>query len=118
MKSIVKNAVKNLRNNCTESEKILWDAVRNRKLKNKKFYRQYPITFNIEGKQKFFIADFCCFEEKLIVEIDGGIHEKKKEYDALRNHIINHLGMRVVRFRNKDIEQNLNNVLSKLEEYL
>ena len=118
MKSIIKEVIRDLRKNCTKSEKIFWESVRNRKLKNRKFFRQYPITFDINDQKRFFIADFYCYEKKLVVEIDGGIHEKQKEYDALRTDIINHLGIKVIRFKNDEIMHNLDSVISKLLKYL
>jgi very-short-patch-repair endonuclease len=96
-----------LRKNSTKAENIFWQAVRNRKINSKKFYRQYPISFEYYGQQRHFIADFYCHECKLVVEIDGGIHEKQKDYDKLRTEIINKLGMTVIRFKNEDVENDL-----------
>jgi very-short-patch-repair endonuclease len=96
-----------LRKNSTKAENIFWQAVRNRKINSKKFYRQYPISFEYYGQQRHFIADFYCHECKLVVEIDGGIHEKQKDYDKLRTEIINKLGMKVIRFKNEDVENDL-----------
>ena len=103
----IKATVRQLRKDQTESEEIIWDALRNRKWKGYKFFRQHPIVFDYHGKKRFFVADFYLAELKLVIEIDGKIHENQKEYDAYRTFIINILGIRVIRFTNegaKDVE--------------
>ncbi len=55
------------------------------------------------GKKCFFIGDFYCAEKKIIIEIDGKIHENQKDYDNLRDHLINAMGIRVVRIKNEDL---------------
>lgn len=107
-----------LRKNQTEAEKVFWEAVRNRKVENKKFYRQYPIRINDRKPIKFFIADFFCFEMKLVVEIDGGIHETQKEYDALRTKFIERTERKVIRFKNEDVLNRLDWVIEKLKRHL
>jgi very-short-patch-repair endonuclease len=103
MSKLMKEVARDLRKNQTESEKIFWEAVRGRKFLNKKFIRQYMIKFELSGVRRYFIADFYCSEEKLIIEIDGKIHENQKEYDELRTKIINILGISVVRIKNEEI---------------
>jgi very-short-patch-repair endonuclease len=109
---------RDLRKKSTPAERIFWEAVRNRKIMNKKFNRQFPIYFDLLGKETFYIADFFCFEEKLVIEIDGGYHERQKDYDSLRTEIINSLGIKVIRFKNDEIENNLIFVLQKLKTKL
>jgi len=58
MKNAIVQTARNLRQNSTKAEKIFWSAVRNRKIKNKKFRRQYPIEFEYYGQKRHFIADF------------------------------------------------------------
>jgi len=82
-----------------------------------KFYRQIPIYYEINSYETFFIADFFCFEKKTIIEIDGKIHRYRKKEDNLRTEILNSLGIRVLRFHNEDIENDLNQVLNKIIEY-
>lgn len=66
----------------TDTEKILWKILRNRRRDRKKFLRQYKIIYeNSFDSFQFFIADFYCAEEKLIVVTDVKIHESQKEYD-------------------------------------
>lgn len=111
---VAKVVCRELRQTSTRAEKIFWTAVRNRNLCNKKFDRQFPVFHDITGKETFFIADFYCFEEKLIVEIDGPIHAYRLAEDKLRTEILNSLGLRVIRFRNEEVEKNLNLVLREL----
>jgi len=87
-------------------------------LKSKKFLRQHPIRFEMDGRRRFFIADFYCHEKKLVLEIDGKIHQRQKDYDQLRTHIINTLGIKVIRFKNEEIEVNLELALDRLKEHL
>ncbi|MFC1649970.1 endonuclease domain-containing protein [Candidatus Latescibacterota bacterium] len=115
---MIKETVRNLRKNSTESELIFWNVVRNRKLCGKKFCRQHPIKFEIEGKPRFFIADFYNAEQKIVIEIDGSIHMLQKDYDELRTYIMNSMGIKVIRFSNENIKKNLDNVLIKLKEEL
>ena len=107
-----------LRKKSTPSEKLLWAEVRNRKLLGKKFFRQHPLFFRYRNTDSFFIADFYCSEVRLVVEIDGKGHDDQKEYDALRTHIINTMGIYVVRFKNKEIANDLQGVLKRLEKII
>jgi len=115
---MIKETVRGLRKNSTKAEMKLWKAVRNRKLCGIKFFRQHPIGFEVDGKKQFFIADFYCSEKKLVVEIDGIIHEKQKDYDELRTYIMNKMEIKVMRFKNQEIEHNLNKVLTVLRNEL
>jgi len=69
-------------------------------------------------RETFFIADFYCHENRLVVEIDGKSHDHQKEYDELRTYMVNNLSIEVVRFRNEEIEIDINKVLEKLREVL
>jgi very-short-patch-repair endonuclease len=109
---VAKKLYRELRKNQTKAEKILWEHLRGRKLNYKKFYRQHPLFHDVLGKETFYIVDFFCFESKLVIELDGGIHIKRKEEDNLRDEIINLLGIKVVRFKNEDVLNNLENVLA------
>jgi len=115
---IAKELCRKLRKEPTNAEKIFWEAVRNRKLLNRKFYRQYPIYYDIKGKETFYIADFFCFEEKLVIELDGKIHNYKMKEDKERTEILNSLGLRVLRFKNDEVEKDIEGVLSKLREVI
>ena len=113
----IKQTVRKLRKNQTKAEAILWQALRNRQLDGKKFLRQHPIQFVWEGRKRFFVADFYCHEHLLVVEADGKIHDRQKDYDELRTVIINTKGIRVIRFTNENVEHRLSEVLSEIREY-
>lgn len=97
------------RKNPTKAESILWEELRNRK-QNFKFRRQHPI--------KQFIPDFVCIEKRLIIEVDGEIHLKQKEYDENRTAEFNNLGFTVIRFTNEEVENNLKGVITTIDEVL
>ncbi len=115
---VAKIVCRDLRKNSTKAERIFWEQVRNRRFCGKKFYRQYPIFHDITGKETFFIADFFCFEEKLIVDMDGRYHQYRLKEDEERTKILNQLGLNVIRFTNDEIENDLENVLIKLRKQL
>ena len=105
---------RDLRKRQTKEEKLLWHELRNRKFFGKKFFRQHPIFFDYCGRNAFFIADFSCREDRLVIEVDGKSHKYQGEYDEYRTYIVNSLGMEVVRFKNEDIEERMNQVLREL----
>src|SRR6476660_7756966 len=80
-----------MRKEYTETEKIMWDLLRNDQLEVK-FRRQHPI--------ENYIVDFISLQQKLIVEIDGGYHEnaEQKKYDEMRTKTLNKIGFKVIRF--------------------
>jgi very-short-patch-repair endonuclease len=103
-----------MRKNQTETEKILWDRLRNRRFLNKKFLRQHPICFQIENSTRYFIADFFCSESNLIIEIDGDIHLKQKSYDHYRDLIADALGIKTLRVTNRIIKEDLDRFLDEV----
>jgi len=116
LSQVAKELARELRRNSTPAEKIMWGVLRNRKFCDKKFYRQYPIYFDNLGNETFFIADFYSFEEKLVIEIDGGYHKRQMDYDQLRTDIINSLGIKVIRFTNEQVTNELKNVLEIIKQ--
>ena len=114
LNEIAKVICRDLRKNSTMAEKIFWEAVRNKRFVGKKFYRQYPLFYDITGKESFFIADFYCHQEKLVVELDGIIHKYRLKKDKKREKILNYLGLNIIRFRNDEVLSNLDGVLSRL----
>ena len=105
----IKGNVHENRKNPTEAEEILWQAVRNNLL-GSKFRRQHAI-----GK---FIADFVCIEKKLVVEVDGEIHEHQQREDAERTAFIESEGFKVIRFANDQVINSLSVVLEKIKSEL
>jgi len=110
-----------LRLNMTESEKKIWNELRNKKLWVK-FLRQKPMYVFTENNwlNRFIIPDFYCKEKNLILEIDWNIHnlEEVLELDLEKEKLVNNLWIKVIRIKNEDILNNLNNVLSKIKTYL
>ena len=115
---VAKVVCRELRRNETEAEKILWKAIRNRNLNGKKFYRQQPIFHDVTGRETFFVADFYCFTDKLIIELDGRCHQYRLEEDKHRTEILNLLGLRVIRFSNDEVINNLGFVLNEIKKSL
>ena len=103
-----------LRRTQTQAETIFWMHVRGRKFHGLKFYRQCPIFYEINYHESFFIADFFCFDKKIVIEIDGKIHDTRYKQDAERSKILNDLGLGVVRIKNEEIGMNIYLVLEKL----
>ncbi|MEY4587943.1 MAG: hypothetical protein RL497_19 [Pseudomonadota bacterium] len=103
---------KQLRQNQTDAEKLVWYLLRNRQLANAKFRRQHPI----EG----YIADFYCHEHKLIIELDGGQHftEEGIKKDAQRTARLNALGIQVLRFDNRQVFTQTEAVLQMIYDKL
>jgi very-short-patch-repair endonuclease len=93
---------KRLRKDMTDVERILWSNLRGRKFEHLKFRRQVPI-----GR---YIADFVCFEHKLIVELDGSQHQEST-HDSARDAWLKSQGFGVLRFWNIDILQGLDGAL-------
>lgn len=96
----------------TEAEGVLWEALRDRSLHGYKFRRQHPISD--------FIADFYCHECKLIVELDGEYHNdiEQREYDEGRTFELNELKIKVVRFTNQEVLEDIDFVLSEIGAHL
>ena len=99
---------RDLRNNLTEAEKYLWYALRLNNL-GVKFRRQAVIGG--------YIADFACFEKKLIVEVDGGQHMDRQE-DKIRDQWLSGQGFKVLRFWNHDVLKNRDGVMQRIAEHL
>ena len=99
-----------LRQELTEAEKLLWNELRNRKLNGLKFRRQHPLDK--------FIVDFYCNEKKLVIELDGGVHNEKinKEYDEARTAMLAGLNIIVMRFKNEEVINNMKEVLKKISD--
>ena len=115
---VAKQRCRELRQRQTKAESIFWDGVRNRRILGLKFYRQYPLFYDLLGKETFYVADFYCHEKFLVVEIDGAIHKYKKYKDKERTEILNLGGIDVIRFKNEEIENDVDRVLKLLKQRL
>jgi very-short-patch-repair endonuclease len=95
---------KSLRKRQSEAEKCLWWHLRSKQIDGLKFRRQEPI-----GP---FIADFVCFEKRLVVELDGGQHAVEQEKDRVREDWFNKEGFQILRFWNTEVLQNIDGVVA------
>ncbi len=104
--------VRDLRKNQTEAEIIFWELVRNKKLLGLKFRRQHQIGH--------YIVDFYCHSERLIIELDGEVHNtpEQKKKDGIRVKYLKSLGNRILRFNNAELFENTENVLKTIEKSL
>jgi len=98
--------------NMTVAELILWKKLKDKKIFKSKFRRQHPVGI--------FIVDFYCHEYKLVIEIDGEVHnhEKSNEYDLGRTAELNKFGIRVIRFTNDQVIYKLDQVITRILEIL
>lgn len=108
---IVKNYAKELRRNQTPAEALLWEMLRGRNLNGLKFRRQHPL--------KNYIADFYCHELRLVIELDGKIHELQhiREKDLKREEAMKALGVSVIRFNNDVVFSNPDKIAKKVMEF-
>jgi very-short-patch-repair endonuclease len=98
-----------LRRDTTDAEKKLWAKLRDHQLEDAHFRRQYPIGS--------YVADFCCRQAKLIVEVDGGQHADDPR-DLIRTRYLESQGYRVLRFWNNDVLANIEGVVETIRETL
>jgi very-short-patch-repair endonuclease len=105
----LKERRRELRNNCTAAEALLWKYLQKRQLLGKKFRRQHSI-----GP---FIVDFYCPDCRVIVELDGGVHDGYwvGEYDAARAKVLRENGMLELRFENSVVFDNIEAVLDAIK---
>ncbi|MBI5960783.1 MAG: DUF559 domain-containing protein [Chloroflexi bacterium] len=96
-----------MRHDPTNSEEVLWERLRNRKVAGLKFRRQHTIDR--------FIVDFFCAEAHLVIEVDGLIHDEPNA-DAERQEILETLGLRVLRFTNEQILKSLKDVVDQITQ--
>jgi very-short-patch-repair endonuclease len=97
------NLARQNRNNPTPAEKKIWYEVLSRKqFDGYKFTRQKPIND--------FIVDFYCSKLRLVIEIDGDSHVKNADYDEARSKTLHQFGLRILRYTNKDILNNIEGV--------
>lgn len=110
-KPILFQRAQNLRKRKTEAEKILWERLSNKQL-GVKFRRQHPL-YRV-------IVDFYCHELRLVVELGGSIHdlEEQANYDQFRTMLINQLDIKVIRFRNDEIFEDLDKVLEAIRQHI
>ncbi|MEK7632636.1 MAG: endonuclease domain-containing protein [Patescibacteria group bacterium] len=103
---------RDLRANETPAEKILWNLVRMRRVRGKKFRRQHGIGL--------YIVDLYCDEAKLVIEIDGSVHDSDaaKKYDEDREEYLRSAGYAILRIRNEEIMNSPVSVIKTIERTL
>lgn len=109
-----------LRQEQTPAEELLWQRVRGRKLGGLKINRQFPIVVpQYMHASNYFVADFYCHQKKLVIELDGKIHLTKynSQHDENRTAELKKLGLRVLRISNEEVLNDMDNVLKKILEY-
>ena len=107
---VTRDRARVLRGAQTDAEKALWKRLRARRCAGSKFRRQVPI-----GP---FIADFCCLERRLIIELDGGQHIEQAGSDAARTLYLQAQGFRVIRFWNPDVLRDPESILDQIKNFL
>ena len=116
--SEIRHRTRQFRKHPTDAEKHLWQYLRRRKRKGKKFLRQFPIIYESIGYEHFFfVADFYCASERLIIELDGPIHKQRIEKDERRDEILHEEGYRILRIRNEELKD-MHSVLTKIDAML
>ncbi len=102
----LKPLAREMRHAPTSAEDQLWQRLRNHQLRGFKFRRQHTIDR--------FIVDFCCSEVRLIIEVDGPVHQYTPEEDAIRQAFLENAGIRVLRFTNEQVLTNVESVLAEI----
>ncbi len=110
--NVLKDFGRDHRKTPTEAEELLWQGLRNRQLDGFKFRRQHAIGW--------FIADYVCISEKLVIEVDGGYHtgEEQRKLDEARTAYLSNVGFSVIRFTNEKVLQDIQGVLGEIRRVL
>ena len=96
-----------LRREMTDTERLLWSKIRMQQI-GMRFRRQVPVGY--------YIVDFYCYEYRLVVELDGGHHSLPEQaaYDAVRTEFLEAQGLKILRFWNNDVIQQIDSVLQRI----
>ncbi|MBK7631791.1 MAG: DUF559 domain-containing protein [Ignavibacteriales bacterium] len=106
----LKEKARQLRNNSTKTEILLWTFLKGRQLRGYDFHRQKPIDE--------YIVDFFCNELLLAIEIDDGSHIGNEKYDAVRQEKLEKLGVQFLRFKDDDVFYNCDSVVKQIEKWI
>ena len=101
---------RNLRREATHPEKIVWNELRGRKFLGLKFRRQHVL--------RGFVVDFYCAELKLAIEIDGKAHDRQKNYDDIRQELIEFKDISFIRISARDVLRSPQVLLERIEKHL
>ena len=99
-------SARGMRQSPTHAEGLLWKRLRKKRLGGFRFRSQHIIHS--------FIVDFYCPQAKLVIEIDGSVHDNQQEYDQEREKILEIFGYQIVRFKNAQIKTELESVLARI----
>ena len=97
-----------LRKRPTDAEQLLWNRLRMKQMEGLKFRRQQPIDN--------YLVDFVCFENRIIIEVDGGQHAEENNKDRERDTYLQRCGFKILRFWNNEVLQNINGDLVVIRE--
>ena len=105
----MKERARTMRQHPTVAEDALWQRLRRRQIYGRHFRRQHPIVR--------YIVDFYCAESRLVIEVDGGVHEApgRQAYDEERQAFLESLDLRVIRFGNDDVLRQMETVVETIE---
>ncbi len=109
-KNNLKNKSRELRNNSTLSEILLWNELKGRKMLGYQFMRQKPINK--------YVVDFYCSKLKLVIEIDGTSHYGKEEEDNIRQKELEKSGLSFLRFDDLEVKFKMDEVLNKIKNWM
>jgi len=104
----LKPIAREMRHEPTQAEDVLWQRLRHHQIAGAQFRRQHPV-----GP---FIVDFYCPNAKLVVEVDGPIHQYTSEEDAVRQEYLEALELRVIRFTNEQVLNEIGSVITQITE--
>ncbi len=107
----LKQASRDLRNNMTDAEKLLWSRLQNKQILGLQFYRQKPLLN--------YIVDFYCPAANLVIECDGSQHftDNGLEADRIRDEALAQLGLKVFRFDNRQVMRQIDDVVEVIYQY-
>ena len=108
----LKEFARQLRNNSTKAEVILWQKLKNKQMHGYDFHRQKPIDN--------YIIDFFCYELMLAIEVDGSSHQLEEVYDKdiIKTQKLNQLGISLLRFTDNEVLKDTFNVLLAIENFI
>ena len=111
-KEFLKQKTRELRENMTDAERLLWSKLRRKQLRGLQFYRQKVI-----GN---YIVDFYCHAVKMVIEVDGGQHYEIEgiRKDRIRDEDLRSLGLFVLRFSDREVLKNIDGVMEEIYKYV
>ncbi len=105
--SKLKEIARQLRKNGTMTEAMVWKYIKN---------KQLGVDFNRQKPLADYIVDFYCIPLRLAIEIDGSSHELKDDYDYKREQDLKRFNIRILRFTDKQVKENLEGVISSIKK--